>query len=97
MNKEYTSYFYKNNYYTSSNNDTFKTGYSGYSYNASYSTSSTVLYNDLTDLGSGKGYKGAGASTTGTIYGIYDMNGGGYEHVMGNMVNSSGNFYPAAQ
>ncbi len=83
---------YKNNYYTSSNNNTFKTGYSGYSYNASSSTSNTVLYNDLTDLGSGKGYKGAGASTTGTIYGIYDMNGGAYDRTMGNMVNSSGNF-----
>ena len=81
---------YRNNYYTSS---TYKTGYSGYSYNASSSTSNTVLYNDLTDLGSGKGYKGAGASTTGTIYGIYDMNGGAYEGTMGNMVNSSGNFY----
>ena len=81
---------YKNNYYTSS---TYKTGYSGYSYNAISSTSNTVLYNDLTDLGSGKGYKGAGASTTGTIYGIYDMNGGANDRTMGNMVNSSGNFY----
>ena len=81
---------YKNNYYTSS---TYKTGYSGYSYNSSDSTTNTVLYNDLTDLGSGKGYKGAGASTTGTVYGIYDMNGGAYDYVMGNEVNSSGTFY----
>ena len=85
---------YKNNWYSSANSVyTYKTGYSGYSYNASSSTSNTVLYNDLTDLGSGKGYKGAGASTTGTIYGIYDMNGGAYDTTMGNMVNSSGNFY----
>ena len=28
--------------------------------------------------------EGTGASTTGTIYGVYDMNGGGIEHVMGN-------------
>ena len=85
---------YKNNWYTKANSVyTYKTGYSGYSYNANYSTSNTVLYNDLTDLGSGKGYKGAGASTTGTIYGIYDMNGGAYDRTMGNMVNSSGNFY----
>lgn len=83
---------YKNNYYTSSNNYTYKTGYSGYSYNANYSTTSTVLYNDLTDLGSGKGYKGAGASTTGTVYGIYDMNGGANDYVMGNQVNTSGTF-----
>ena len=84
---------YKNNYYTSS---IYKTGYSEYSYNASSSTNNTVLYNDLTDLGSGKGYKGAGASTTGTIYGIYDMNGGAYDRTMGNMVNSSGNFYSSS-
>ena len=83
---------YKNNYYTSSNNYTYKTGYSGYSYNANYSTTSTVLYNDLTDLGSGKGYKGVGASTTGTVYGIYDMNGGANDYVMGNQVNTSGTF-----
>ena len=84
---------YKNNWYSSANSVyTYKTGYSGYSYNASSSTSNTVLYNDLTDLGSGKGYKGARASTTGTIYGIYDMNGGAYDRTMGNMVNSSGNF-----
>ena len=33
------------------------------------------------------------ASTTGNIYGVYDMSGGAYEYVMGNMVNSSGAFY----
>ena len=82
---------YKNNWgqYDANSVYTSKTGYSGY---ASSSTSHTVLYNDLTDLGSGQGYKGAGASTTGTIYGIYDMNGGAYDRTMGNMVNSSGNF-----
>ena len=35
---------------------------------------------------------GTKASTTGNIYGIYDMSGGSIEYVMGNMVNSSGNF-----
>ena len=34
-----------------------------------------------------------GQSTTGNVYGIYDMSGGAYEYVMGNMVNSSGAFY----
>ena len=29
--------------------------------------------------------KGTGASTTGTIYGIYDMSGGSFEYTMGNM------------
>ena len=33
------------------------------------------------------------ASTTGNVYGIYDMSGGAYEYVMGNMVNNRGNFY----
>ena len=33
------------------------------------------------------------ASTTGNIYGVYDMSGGVWEYVMGNMVNSSGAFY----
>ena len=33
---------------------------------------------------------GYGASTTGTIYGVYDMSGGSYEYVMGNSNNISG-------
>ena len=33
------------------------------------------------------------SSTTGNITGVYDMNGGSTEHVMGNMVNSSYLFY----
>ena len=35
--------------------------------------------------------KGVGASTTGTIYGIYDMSGGALEYVMGNYNDVSGN------
>ena len=35
--------------------------------------------------------KGVGASTTGTIYGIYDMSGGSWEYVMGNYNDKSGN------
>ena len=35
--------------------------------------------------------KGVGASTTGTIYGIYDMSGGAFEYVMGNYNDVSGN------
>ena len=31
---------------------------------------------------------GTGASTTGTVYGIYDMSGGGIEYVMANLVNN---------
>ena len=44
----------------------------------------------------GKGQDGPSASTTGNIYGVYDMSGGAYEYVMGNMVNSSGNFYSSS-
>ena len=36
---------------------------------------------------------GQSASTTGNISGVYDMSGGAFEYVMGNMVNSSGAFY----
>ena len=32
-------------------------------------------------------------STTGNIYGVYDMSGGAFEYVMGNMNNSSNAFY----
>ena len=85
---------YKNNYYSSSGY-IYRTGYSGGNYNSSTSTTTTYLYNDMTITATGQGYRGAGASTTGTVYGIYDMNGGAYERVMGNMVNSSGNFYPS--
>ena len=34
--------------------------------------------------------KGTGASTTGTIYGIYDMSGGAYDYVMGIMADTNG-------
>ncbi len=37
-----------------------------------------------------------GQSTTGNVYGVYDMSGGAYEYVMGNMVNSSGSFYSSS-
>ena len=43
--------------------------------------------------GSGTSYKtNASQSTTGNIYGIYDMSGGTYEYVMGNMSDESGAF-----
>ena len=35
--------------------------------------------------------RGVGASTTGTIYGIYDMSGGAWEYVMGNYNDTVGN------
>ena len=36
---------------------------------------------------------GQTASTTGNIYGVYDMSGGAYEYVMGNMSKSNGTTY----
>ena len=39
---------------------------------------------------------GQNASTNGNITGIYDMSGGAWEYVMGNMVDGSGNFYPSS-
>ena len=32
-------------------------------------------------------------STTGNVYGVYDMSGGTYEYVMGSMVDNNGDFY----
>ena len=39
---------------------------------------------------------GVNASTNGNITGIYDMSGGAWEYVMGNMVDSTGNYYPSS-
>ena len=47
-------------------------------------------YNTNTKGNKVKG-KGTGASTTGTIYGIYDMSGGSGEYVMGVRADSNGN------
>ena len=52
-------------------------------------------YNDMQDLGTDSeeykmGQCGPGASTTGTIYGIYDMSGGLQEYVMSTYFDTSG-------
>ena len=47
-----------------------------------------------TDENKYNGKIGVNASTTGNIYGIYDMNGGSWEQTMSNMVDSSNKFYP---
>jgi len=50
--------------------------------------------NENTDYGCQYTYNivgsGTGASTTGTIYGVYDMSGGSWEYVMGNINRYSG-------
>ena len=59
----------------------------------SASSSSTTC---TTDANKYNGTKGILASTTGNVYGIYDMSGGTYEYMMGNMVNSSGAMYSSS-
>ncbi len=69
--------------YKNSNN-TYKTGCSGGSPTA---TSSTTCYTYSSST------SGTGASSTGTVYGVYDMNGGTREYTMGNYngtIGSSG-------
>ena len=39
---------------------------------------------------------GVNASTTGNIYGIYDMSGGAWDYVMGNMVDVNNNFFSSS-
>ena len=56
------------------------TGYTDGTINATGTES--YAYNDLV--------AGIGASTTGSIYGVYDMNGGSFEYTMGNEVTSEG-------
>ena len=69
---------YINNYWNSSTmSQQTLTGCSGGSVDAPSSKTCSYTYE--------KDGLGTGASTTGTIYGIYDMSGGAYEHVMGNM------------
>ena len=59
----------------------------------SASSSSTTC---STDKNKYNGESGVKASTTGNVYGVYDMSGGAYEYVMGNMVNSSNQFYTSS-
>ncbi len=83
---------YGNSNYTNANKEIYMNNYSGYQTGCSsgapgvgeYGTgsSSTCLYTYE------KEPSGTGASTTGTIYGIYDTSGGAWDKVMGNLNNS---------
>ncbi len=64
--------------------NTYKTGCGPQSSGSTSSGSTCNAYN--TKLGQT-------ASTTGNAYGVYDMNGGSSEYTMGNMVDSSNQFY----
>ena len=63
------------------NNENYTTGCAGSSVSAS-SASTCNAWNTST---------GVNASTTGNIYGIYDMSGGAFEYVMGNCNDTIGN------
>ena len=72
-----------NNYYASNK---FMTG-CGSAVGTTSTTTTCTPYNEA---------NGQAASTTGNIYGVYDMSGGAWEYVMGNMVNTSGEFYSSS-
>ena len=80
---------YANNNYSSTSKEVYTNNYNGCQTGCSAGTpsassSSICLYTYE------KNIQGTGASTTGNIYGVYDMSGGAYEYVMGNM-KASGN------
>ncbi len=64
--------------------NTYTTGCGPQSSGSTSSGSTCNAYN--TELGQT-------SSTTGNVYGVYDMSGGSWEYTMGNMVNSSNQFY----
>ncbi len=63
--------------------DKFITGSSNGTPPQSNAREEQYAYNDMINLGEGHGIGGPGASTTGNITGVYDMNGGRPEYVMG--------------
>ena len=82
---------YQNKTYNPSGRVSAITGCSSGSPSANGSLGCTYTYDDNTRDESGVSGKGVGASTTGTIYGIYDMSGGSWERVMGNYNNMVAN------
>ncbi len=88
---------YGNPLYTGANKEiyknncnAYKTGCSSGLGTAEKSETCVYQYDDLVDRGSGLGYGGAGASTTGNITGIYDINGDSFEYTMGVLEKRSG-------
>ena len=76
-----------NRNYTGANKEIYQNKSNSFITGCSYGSPS----NGNTDYGCQYTYdieiNGTGASTTGTIYGVYDMSGGGLEYVMGNYDN----------
>ena len=73
---------------TTNNCSTYVTGIG-----ADYVTASSSSTTCTTDKNKYNGENGVKASTTGNVYGIYDMSGGSWDQTMGNMVDSSNKFY----
>ena len=80
---------YGNTSYVGAKKEVYQNKSSDYITGSSNKTpSQTEIYTQVAYDTKDTGY---GASTTGTIYGAYDMSGGAAEYVMGNYLNYSGN------
>lgn len=62
--------------------------YGTYTYDGKIINSDGTIENFASDI-----TLGTKASTTGNVYGVYDMSGGAWEFVMGNMVDEATSFY----
>ena len=80
---------YGNPNYTGANKEIYQNKSSEYITGMSNGTPSTDTVN--TQVTYDTPNTGYGASTTGTIYGIYDMSGGSWEYVMGVLMDPNGN------
>ena len=69
---------------TINNCSTYVTGIGGDKVSANFSSTTCT-----TDANKYNGAKGVLASTTGNVYGVYDMSGGSWEYVMGNMSSTA--------
>lgn len=80
-----------NNPYGYNSGATIKTGYVGNSADASTTYSSTVAPTNVIEYNkkNTSGLDGTKASTTGTVYGVYDMAGGSWEYVAGVLKGNS--------
>ena len=78
---------------TINNCDTYVTGIGGDTVSASQSSTTCT-----TDTNKYNGAKGVLSSTTGNVYGVYDMSGGANEYVMGNESSTADSytFYPSS-
>ncbi len=76
---------------TINNCNTYTTGIGADTVSASQSSTTCT-----TNKNKYNGASGVKASTTGNVYGVYDMSGGSHEYTMGNMVNSSNQFYTSS-